>query len=294
VANFLSIFKDTETEAKYMAAYDNVLSHWPVPYLAMDIPTRFGKTHINVSGSQTAPPLVLLPGNFTSSTTWFYNVACLSESYCVYAVDTLGDVGKSIPERLPTNRSDYADWLNDVLAGLKVNKATLMGISYGGFLGVNFALHFPENVHRLVLLCPGLPFAPFTLRWMIYGLPMSLSSSRWAGEWFLSGASFKGYDRNNLVQETFLMGVTGIRSKSVMRPIINAMEWEQIQIPTLLLVGDREILYDPGIALKRAKQLIPHIETELVPHAGHLLNSDQPEQVCESVLRFLGANGKSA
>jgi len=253
--NFPSVFKDTESKSRYIAAYDNVLSHWPVPYVAIDIPTRFGKTHINVSGSQTAPPLLLLPGNFTSSTTWFYNVARLSQAYCVYAIDTLGDVGKSIPECLPANRSDYANWLNDILADLKISKATLMGISYGGFLSVNFALHHPEKVHRLVLLCPGLPLARFTLRWMIYGMPMLFSSSRWAGEWFLSGASFKGYNRSDFVQETYIIGVAGMRSKSVMRPIIKVDEWKQMQIPTLLLVGDSEILYDPRRALQQAKQL---------------------------------------
>jgi pimeloyl-ACP methyl ester carboxylesterase len=294
MTNSQSIFKDIENENMYMAAYDNVLRHWPVPYTAVDIPTRFGTTHITMSGSQTAPPLVLLPGNFTSSTTWFYNVACLSQHYFVYAVDTLGDVGKSIPEHLPANRSDYANWLNDLLAHLKIEKAALMGISYGGFLCVNFALYFPEHVGRLVLLCPGLPFAPFTLGWMIYGMPMLFSSSRWAGEWFLRGASFKGYHQNDFVQETYVIGVAGMRSKSVMRPLIKDDEWNQIRIPTLLLVGDSEILYNPRKALQRAKQLIPHIETELVPHAGHLLNSDQPEKVNESILRFLEAHDQSA
>lgn len=292
--NFQSIFKDTENESKYMLAYENVLSHWPVPYVAMDIPTRFGKTHINVSGSQTAPPLVLLPGNFTGSVTWLYNVARLSQFYCVYAVDTIGDVGKSIPEHLPSNRSDYANWLNDLLVDLNISKANLMGISYGGFLIVNFALHQPEKIHRLVLLCPGLPLAPFTFRWLVYGMPMMFSSSRRAGEWFLRGASHKGFDPKDIVQEAYVIGVAGMRSKSVMRPIIQAEEWKQIQIPTLLLVGDSEILYDPHLALQRARQLIPHIETELVSQAGHLLHSDRPENVNESVLRFLKAQNQSA
>jgi pimeloyl-ACP methyl ester carboxylesterase len=289
MANFPSVFKDSENESKYRTAYDNVFSHWPVQYVALDLPTRFGKTHINVSGSQVAPPLVLLPGNFTSSTTWFYNVAGLSQSYCIYAVDTLGDVGKSIPESLPANRSDYASWLDDVLTGLKLNKAALGGVSYGGFLSLNYALQFPEKVDRLVLMCPGLPFAPFTLRWMVYGMPMLFSSSHWAGEWFFRGASFKGYHQNDFVQETYIIGVAGMRSKTVMRPIIQDDEWKQIQIPTLLLVGDHEILYDPRKALQRARQLIPHIQTELVPSAGHVLHADQPERVNEAVLRFLSA-----
>jgi pimeloyl-ACP methyl ester carboxylesterase len=287
--NFPSVFKDPESESGYMAAYDNVFSHWPVPYVAMDVPTRFGRTHINVSGSQSAPPLLLLPGNFTSSTTWFYNVARLSQAYCVYAMDTLGDMGRSIPECLPANRSDYAKWVDDIFAGLKISKATLIGLSYGGFLSVNFVLHHPDKVHRLVLLCPGLPLAPFTLRWMMYGAPMLFSSSRWAGEWFLRGAARKGYDPKDFVQETYVIGVAGMRSKSVMRPVIYAQEWKEIQMPTLLLVGEGEILYDPRMALRRARQLIPHIETELVSDAGHLLHSDQLEKVNETILRFLEA-----
>ena len=289
-----SVFKDPENEAKYMAAYDNVFSHWPVPYIAVDVPTRFGKTHINVSGSQTAPPLVLLPGNFTSSTTWFYNVVGLSQSYCIYAVDTLGDVGKSIPESLPASRPDYANWLDDVLTGLNLHQVALGGISYGGFLSFNFALQFPEKVDRLVLLCPGLPFAPFTLGWMFYGMPMLFSSSHWAGEWFFRGASFKGYNRDDLVQEAYITGVMGKSSKTVMRPIIQEDEWKQIKIPTLLLVGDHEILYDPRKALQRARQLIPHIQTELVPSASHVLQADQPEKVNEAMLKFLDAKEPGA
>lgn len=289
MSNSLSVFKNQESAAKYMAAYEDVLSHWPVPYSAVDIPTCLGQTHINVSGASTAPPLILLPGNFSGSITWFYNVASLSQACRVYAVDTPGDVGKSVPTRLPTDRFDYANWLNDLLAGLKIEQADLLGMSYGGFLAVNLALHFPERVHRLVLLCPGLPLAPFTLHWMVRGMPMLFSAARWAGEWFLEGASAKGYNREDRVQEAFVIGVMGLRSKGVLRPVIHAAEWQQFQSPTLMLVGEREILYHPRAALQRARQLMPHLETRLVPQAGHLLNCDQPERVGEAVLGFLGA-----
>jgi len=125
MTNFPSVFKDSENESKYMKAYDNVLSPLASAVRSDRHTNPFWQMHINVSGSQTAPPLVLLPGNFTSSTTWFYNVACLSQAYCVYTVDTLGDVGKSVPEHLPANRSDYAIWLNDTFTGLTINQAAL-------------------------------------------------------------------------------------------------------------------------------------------------------------------------
>ncbi len=289
MSNALSIYKNPIREADYMAAYDAVFSRWPVPSTGILIPTRFGKTHVNASGAVAAPPLILLPGNFTSSTDWFHNIAGLSRTNRVYAVDVMGDVGKSIPDRMPASRVDYADWLDDLLTGLKIEKTQLLGMSYGGFLAVNFALRFPQRVNRLVLLCPGLPLAPFTIHWMIRGMPMLLSSSRGAAEWFLAGASVKGYTRGDPVHEAFVTGVTALRSKSVMRPVIETAEWKQLHIPTLLLVGEKEILYDARAALQQAKALIPGIEAEPVPDAGHLLHFDQPGRVGESITRFLKA-----
>ena len=286
-----SPFKNPAGEAFFLQAYDNVFNRWPVPYEALDIPTRFGRTHVNICGVPAAPPLILLPGNFASSTDWFHIIPGLVRTNRVYAVDVIGNAGKSVAERLPANRADYAEWLDDLRKGLRIEKTDLLGMSYGGFLAVNYALRFPEHLHRLVLLCPGLPLAPFTIHWMIRGMPMMISSSRRAAEWFLAGASVKGFIRGDPVQEAFIAGVTTLRSRSVMRPVIDQMEWKQLQAPVLLLVGEQEILYDAQTALGRAKKLMPNVKIELVINAGHLLHLDQPDQINKSILEFLGSTG---
>jgi len=46
-------------------------------------------------------------------------------------------------------------------------------------------------------------------------------------------------------------------------------ELRVISVPTLLLIGDQEVISDAGTALARAHRLIPHCEGELVPHCRH-------------------------
>ena len=283
----ISVFRSPESEAEYNAAYETVLARWPIPYETIELSTRLGETHIMASGHKDASPLLLLPGNFDCSLSWFHSVAALSTAHRVYALDTIGDIGKSKAHQLPANRDDFANWLADVLDGLHIPTADLMGISYGGFLAVNFALKFKERARRLILLCPGIPLGPFTFQWMLRGMPMILRPSIATVRWFIKGASTTK-NQDDLMQ-VFITGMTCARSMKVLRPSIQEEEWNQLQIPILLLIGDHEIMYEPAKAIRRAKQLIPHIQAELIENAGHFLLVDQVEQVNQRALKFLKA-----
>jgi hypothetical protein len=102
-----SAFKTPEGEARYLAAYDAALKLWPVPYDQIDIPTRFGTTHVVVSGPKDGPPLVLLHGYMATSVMWSPNVIDFSKDYRVYAIDTMGQPSKSIPGESIRNAADY-------------------------------------------------------------------------------------------------------------------------------------------------------------------------------------------
>jgi len=78
-----------------------------------------------------------------------------------------------------------------------------------------------------------------------------------------------------------------LRSRIPFRPTFSNDEFASLKMPVLLLIGDREILYDAEAAIARARQLIPHVEAAIVANAGHMLSTDQPEEVTSRVLRFL-------
>jgi hypothetical protein len=58
IAEELSIFRSAEGRAAYLAAYDALLSLWPVPYEPVYVETPFGVTHVLVAGPKDGEPLV--------------------------------------------------------------------------------------------------------------------------------------------------------------------------------------------------------------------------------------------
>jgi hypothetical protein len=58
MSGIVPVFRSPDGEARAVAAYEAVLANWPVPYEEQDLPTRFGTTHMVVSGSESSKPLV--------------------------------------------------------------------------------------------------------------------------------------------------------------------------------------------------------------------------------------------
>jgi hypothetical protein len=89
------IFGTEENRAKLMAIYDEALRQWPVPFETFFVATRYGKTHVIASGDPASPPLVLTHPAAVGGFVWSSIIAPLSEKRRVYALDTIGDFGRS-------------------------------------------------------------------------------------------------------------------------------------------------------------------------------------------------------
>lgn len=89
-----------------------------MPFEEIDVETRLGPTHLIASGPPDAPPLLLLGSFAASATVWRVNVEALSQHFRTYAIDVIGQAGKSRAMHPIRNRRDYAPWLGDVLDAL--------------------------------------------------------------------------------------------------------------------------------------------------------------------------------
>ena len=289
------VFKSAAAEARYHSAYDAMMRAWPVPHESVRVPTRFGTTHVVASGPRDGPPLVLLHGAGESATSWFLNVGAWSGPFRTYAVDTLGDAGRSVMARKRAlfSRRDYVEWLVAVLDGLGVDRAHLVGKSYGGWLAVNLALAAPERVGRVVLMAPASTFAPLNARFwtsmLLIGLVPTPRMMRGAWRHMSTRADPPG---DGFVEQVMAVA-HGCRPWMMFPTRFRDRELAALRPPVLYLAGEREAMFDPRRAVAKARRLVPGIEAELVPDAAHVLNMDQPERVNARVLAFL-LDGRAA
>ncbi len=289
-----SLFKTPEGEAAFLAAYDAAMQSWPVPYDEMELPGQFGMTHVVASGPKGAPPLVLLHGYMATSTMWSPNIAELSKDHRVYAIDVMGQPSKSIPREPVRSAADYAAWLTATLDGLHLDRVSLVGMSYGGWLALNLAIAAPERVQRLVLLSPGGGFVPMAKQFSLRGMLMVWFPTRFTVNSFMRWLGFEdkpAATETRRVLDLMYLGLKHFRIPPETLRVMPAMfpddQLREMRVPTLLLIGDHDVICDPATALARARRLFPDIRGELVPRSSHDMCVRQHRLVDALVLGFL-------
>src|ERR671910_633192 len=102
----------------------------------------------------SGPVLLLLHGLACDRTTWDRVIPLLAKKYTVIAPDLLGH-GLSDKPRADYTLGGYANGMRDLLTCLGVDRATVVGHSFGGGVAMQFAYQFPERTERMLLVASG-------------------------------------------------------------------------------------------------------------------------------------------
>lgn len=225
---------------------------------------------------------------------WKANISTFSENYRTYAIDTISDVGRSIYTNLPKNAADFSNWLTALFDSLSLGDTThLLGMSYGGWIAAQYALHFPGRLSKLVLIAPAATVCP--IKASFYVRALSIKIHRLFIKHFIFWL-YKDFARRNefcrtLLNEVVLEFHTGqkcYKSQPVVLPtVLTDDELQNLRIPTLFLQGENEVLYSAKKATLRLNKIAPHITTETIAHTGHDLTFSCPEPVNTIVRNFL-------
>ena len=192
--------------------------------------------------------------------------------------------GKSAPNRPAWDSPAYAEWLEDVFDALKIDKATLIGMSQGGWTALKFTTHAPARVSRLVLMTPG-GVVPGGMSFLVKAVLLSL-----LGEWGtrrVVRSLFGSQPIPDGVEDIIVLIMRNFKPRVGVLPIFSDEELQRLTMPTLLLGGTQDALFDLGKVAARMRRLVPHLEVIITPGAGHaLLNTTG------CVMSFLAADGE--
>lgn len=286
------VFPTRSGKDKYIRSYNTALKLWKVKFEETDVKTRFGSAHVIMSGPKNGTPLVLLHGTDASSTMWYPNAAALSKKYRIYAIDYPMETGKSVASVKEMDPKQMIVFYNEVFDDLGMKNIDIVAASRGGWVATLLALQENNKIGKLVLLSPAQTFGGVDkLGKAMSALFLKMFPSRKKLKVFFNEFSYCPDQINDKYKEQFYLANKYGRSKPDLMKMVkfDEAELKSLKIPVLVLVGDHDVINDVDI-LEKATEMIPHVETAVIPDAGHFLSVDQPEIVNKKILDFLNKN----
>lgn len=285
----LGRFRSDKVRERFHGLYDRVMEEeWPVPYEDVDVETGYGTTRVHRCGTESGVPLVLVHGHAGTSIGWSPIVGRLAARRELLVVDVVGALGRSVQTRPIEEPGDLATWFDDLLDGLGVERAHVVGFSEGGFVAFHLALGAADRVASLVAID-----AAGTIERVSAGF---LASMAWAGLKTAVGVPgalqefgqrmTPGVELSDTWWEMATVGNRGFRHALPMPRRLTDDQLRALEVPTLLVMAADTEVYDATAAADRARRVLPAAEVEVVEGAGHGLVFTHADRVWPDVLDF--------
>ncbi len=290
-------FRSEKAKNIFLRMYEEQERRWPVKFETHIVKTSYGDTYVRLSGPINGKPLVLLHGGGSNSLNWAANVKDFSAKYRVFAVDNIYDNGRSVYTRRIHTSHDFVTWLNELFDALGfADDIMLIGLSYGGWIAGQYALAHQQRLKKLILLAPIGTVSQIALSWIfravLCAIPHQVFTKRFM-YWLLEDMVTKDEQSRAVVDKFVKEAYIAIRSfapKKMINPtVLSDGELQSLNVPMLILIGEHEKIYADSVdaIIQRLKNVVPSVQTAIIPNAGHDLTLVQTEMVNEKILIFI-------
>ena len=239
-------------------------------------------------------PILMIMGLSFTIEMWHRLIPELARHYRLIMFDNRG-MGRS---DVPKGRFSIGQMANDAVAVMDaagVSAAHVLGASMGGMIAQELALRFPNRVCSLMLGCTS--HGGLISRWpSFHHRPRKAAfsgSDRIARERSLNDLLYAETTMRELIEEDLM-----IRSKccwtqeGFLKQFGAILLWSsylrlpRIRVPTLVVHGAEDRLIPPGNGRTVARR-IPGARFKVIPNAGHVMMTDQPERCLAEIMNFL-------
>jgi pimeloyl-ACP methyl ester carboxylesterase len=244
------------------------------------------------------PPVILLHGLGGDGSRWGPNIRPLAADFRVIVPDQIG-FGQSDKPLANYHNGMLAEFLARFMKAIEVPKASVVGNSMGAWVGIYFAVHYPQLLERLVLVDGG------SFRWSEGPVAARDAHRRRiqngvtteeTREFFELMFYDKRFVTDKVVEEGLAMRLQSAYTIGKMQDaaeqglgMVSEEEAHAIKAPTLIIWGKYDRLVDPATA-DRLNSAIPGSRKVIIDNAGHLPQLEQYSEFNRIVREFLKAS----
>jgi pimeloyl-ACP methyl ester carboxylesterase len=241
----------------------------------------------------SGPVVVLLHGLGGNSTNWAFNTPALAQKFRVVVPDQVG-FGQSDKPLINYRVGTYVDFLDKFLAELKVERATLVGNSMGGWVAAAYALKYPAKVEKLVLV-DAAGFAPpkeFDLHALAGLNPSTREEMKRLASLVFFNPLFKSDAAIDVLLAQRVSAGDGYTIQRLVESIHRADDMLDgklggIKQPVLLVWGREDGLTPLAREGERFKRELPSAQLVVFDGCGHVPQVEKAAEFNAAVLKFL-------
>lgn len=259
---------------------------------------RVGDIAMRYKIEGTGPPLVMIMG-FSASMEWWPPklIAKLAEHYQVLIFDNRG-AGHTDSNRCIFTIPLMAKDTLGLMDAVGIERAHILGVSMGGLIAQDIAIHYPERVRRLVLGC--------TACGIWKGVKLSIGRTKlWLNYLTKQDVRSRKFMTNIAFSQTYLeknpdeIRSLGKRTRNFIMPLKNQLKQMmavyiydtylklgRITAPTLVMTGTEDYMVAPRNSDILAKR-IPDARLVKFKGCGHAFVNEAEEAVATELIDFL-------
>lgn len=275
------IYKSDEGKTQVLNYYESLLSKWHQPYRQITLDTTFGDTFIIESGLKKSPAVIFLHGSGSNSAMWLADAMILSATHHVYAIDIIGECGKSSENRPVFENGNYSKWITGIIEKLALDRVSVIACSLGGWIAMDFSINHPERLEKLVLMATaGITQIKLkTIFWIILTSVM--------GTWGFNKINKMVYGNLNIDKHALEFASLvrkHYKPRTDVLPVLTKRSLQQIKAPTLFIGGEHDCFYNSRKTASRLKANLDNVSCLVLKNTGHVLTNQT-----STILQFLNS-----
>lgn len=245
------------------------------------------------------PPVVLVHGFLVNSREWALITPGLARHFRVIAPDLPGFGESERPVNYPYTREGYAETVCDLLAGLEISRAHVVGHSMGGAIALVLAADHPERVDKLAVIntvsypfelplkgrLPLLPIVgPLVFKYL-YNRPLF-------HDYFKRNVFAPGFKYDRATVDAYYRAFDPPDAREAAYRVLQSMtdlsslgpKIAKVRAPTLIVWGELDPMFPVSFGARLARE-IPNARLETLPGCGHAPPEEMPERTVDILSR---------